>query len=182
VNEFLEQCRREWRRLRVPDPVADEMAAEVRADLSEAGADGLSAEQLLGPAATDARSFAADWAAARGVIGERRMMLWLPVGIATLALIAAVGGALVMIDSPSPSKPVGAVWVSAPSQNRSVVVAAGPDLRLVSPQFARASVEDSGATRTVGAIMLFTGFGAIVVLTVFWFWHRRRKREPRPVY
>jgi hypothetical protein len=181
VNEFLEECRREWRRLGVPDPVADEMAAEVRADLSEAEADGLPAEQLLGPAATDARSFAADWATARGVIAERRRILWLPVGIATLALNAAVGGALVMIDSPSASKPAGAVWV-APPQNRSVVLAAGPDRRLVSPQFARVSVEDSGATRTVGAIMLFTGLGAIVVLTVFWFWHRRRKREPRPVY
>jgi hypothetical protein len=68
VREFIEECRREWRRLRVPDPVADDMAADLAADLEEAEADGASAEEVLGTGASDPRSFAASWAAERGVI------------------------------------------------------------------------------------------------------------------
>ena len=38
--EFVEECRQEWKRLRVPDPVANEMAADLEADLKEAGGRG----------------------------------------------------------------------------------------------------------------------------------------------
>ena len=31
MNEFIEECRREWRRLGVPDPIANEMAADLAA-------------------------------------------------------------------------------------------------------------------------------------------------------
>ena len=48
MNEFVEECRREWRRLGVPDPVANEMAADLAADLEEAEAEGCSAEEVLG--------------------------------------------------------------------------------------------------------------------------------------
>jgi hypothetical protein len=68
VNEFVDECRREWRRLRVPDPVANEMAADLEADLQEAEAEGATAEDVLGAAAFDPRPFAASWAAERGVI------------------------------------------------------------------------------------------------------------------
>jgi hypothetical protein len=37
VSEFVDECRREWRRLGVPDPIANEMAADLTADLEEAG-------------------------------------------------------------------------------------------------------------------------------------------------
>ena len=67
MNEFVEECRREWKRLRVPDPIANEMAADLEADLSEAEAEGASPEEVLGSGAFDPRSFAASWAAARGV-------------------------------------------------------------------------------------------------------------------
>src|SRR5438128_11349072 len=70
VKDFVEECRREWKRLRVPDPVANEMAADLAADLEEAEAEGVSPEELLGSGASDPRSFAASWAAARGV-GQR---------------------------------------------------------------------------------------------------------------
>jgi len=40
VNEFVEECRREWRRLGVPDPIANEMAADLTADIEEAEAEG----------------------------------------------------------------------------------------------------------------------------------------------
>lgn len=71
MSNFVEQCRQEWRRLGVPDPLAEEMAADLSADLGEAEAEGVSAEELLGSSAFDPRSFAASWAAERGIIPER---------------------------------------------------------------------------------------------------------------
>ena len=68
MSDFVEQCRREWKRLGVPDPLAAEMAADLAADLKEAEAEGVSAEELLGSSAFDPRSFAASWAAERGII------------------------------------------------------------------------------------------------------------------
>jgi len=68
MSDFVEQCRREWKRLGVPDPLADEMSADLTADLEEAAADGVSTEELLGAAAFDPASFAASWAAERGII------------------------------------------------------------------------------------------------------------------
>lgn len=53
MNEFVEECRREWKRLRVPDAVAAEMAADLAADLEEAEAEGASAEEVLGGSAFD---------------------------------------------------------------------------------------------------------------------------------
>jgi hypothetical protein len=70
MNDFVEQCRREWKRLGVPDPLAEEMATDLAHDLQEAEAEGVSAEQLLGRLAFDPPSFAATWAAERGVVPE----------------------------------------------------------------------------------------------------------------
>jgi hypothetical protein len=70
MSDFVEQCRREWRRLNVPDPLAEEMAADLASDLKEAEAEGVPAEELLGSSASDPRSFAASWAAERGIIPE----------------------------------------------------------------------------------------------------------------
>jgi hypothetical protein len=68
MSDFVEQCRREWRRLNVPDPLAEEMAADLTADLAEAEAEGVSAEEFLGNSVFDPQSFAASWAAERGII------------------------------------------------------------------------------------------------------------------
>ena len=68
MTDFVEQCRAEWRRLGVPDPLAEEMAADLATDLREAEAEGVSTEELLGSSAFDPRSFAATWAAERGII------------------------------------------------------------------------------------------------------------------
>jgi hypothetical protein len=65
--EFVEECRREWRRLGVPDPIANEMALDLTVDIEEAEADGGSAEDVLGNSLFDPRRFAAAWANARGV-------------------------------------------------------------------------------------------------------------------
>jgi hypothetical protein len=68
MSDFVEQCRGEWRRLGVSDPLAEEMAADLASDLREAEADGVSAEEFLGSSFRDPRSFAAAWAAERGII------------------------------------------------------------------------------------------------------------------
>jgi hypothetical protein len=67
VIEFIEECRREWKRLGVPDPIANEMAADLTADIEEAEAEGGSAEDVLGDSVFDPRRFAAAWAGERGV-------------------------------------------------------------------------------------------------------------------
>src|SRR5579863_1740210 len=91
VSEFVDECRREWRRLGVPDPVANEMAADLTADLEEAEAEGGSPEDVLGNSAFDPRRFAAAWAAARGVtsppIPDRRSLWRPPIAIALAVLL-----------------------------------------------------------------------------------------------
>ena len=67
MNEFVEECRREWRRLGVPDPIANEMAADLTADIEEAESEGGTAEDVVGNGAFDPRRFAGSWAMARGV-------------------------------------------------------------------------------------------------------------------
>ncbi len=103
MSEFVDECRREWRRLGVPDPVAHEMAADLAADLDEAEAEGASAEEVLGTSAFDPRRFAASWAVARGVTGtavSERPSLWRPrVAVALTALLGVftVGVGLVLL-------------------------------------------------------------------------------------
>jgi hypothetical protein len=108
VSQFIEECRREWKRLRVPDPVANEMAADLEADLKEAEEEGASAEDVLGSGAFDPRAFAASWAAERGVIQAplpsvivrpRRSLA--PAAIAACAAIAIIGAVLALVASPA---------------------------------------------------------------------------------
>jgi hypothetical protein len=72
VSEFVDECRREWRRLGVPEPAANEMAADLAADLKEAEQDGVTAEEVLGSGAFDPRAFAASWASERGLVPAQR--------------------------------------------------------------------------------------------------------------
>jgi hypothetical protein len=110
VNPFVEECRREWKRLGVPDPVANEMSADLEVDLAEAEADGTSAEEVLGTGAFDAPAFAAAWAAERGVIPPpapsgpaRPRRSRAPYAIAGFALVALVGLALALLPQPTVS-------------------------------------------------------------------------------
>ena len=93
MSEFVEECRREWQRLGVPDPVANEMAADLTADLEEAEAEGGSPEDVLGNSAFDPRRFAAAWAVARGVTGPTdpdRSPRWRPVVAIALTVFLGV--------------------------------------------------------------------------------------------
>ena len=120
MSDFVDQCRREWRRLGVPDPLAEEMAADLTSDLAEAKADGVSADELLGSSVFDQRSFARSWAAERGIIPEppgretRRRPLVL-VAFTAFAAIALIGAALLLLTGePKVSVSVAAVRTFRP--------------------------------------------------------------------
>ena len=103
MSDFVEQCRLEWRRLGVPDPLAEEMAADLASDLKEAEAEGVSVEEFLGSSAFDPRSFAASWAAERGIIpappsrGNARRRPLVLVAFTALAAIALIVAALLLL-------------------------------------------------------------------------------------
>ena len=100
MSDFVAQCRQEWKRLGVPDPLAEEMATDLASDLAEAQADGVSAEELLGHSAFDPRSFAATWAAERGIIpapaGRARRRPPVLVAFTALAAVTVVVAALLL--------------------------------------------------------------------------------------
>jgi hypothetical protein len=109
MSDFVEHCRGEWRRLGVPDALAEEMAADLTSDLEEAKADGISAQELLGNSAFDPRSFARSWAAERGIIpeppsrGPRRRPFVLVAFTAVAALAVLVAALLLLAGEPTVS-------------------------------------------------------------------------------
>ena len=192
MNDFVEQCRREWKRLGVQDSVAEEMATELAADLNEADADGIPARELLGNAATDPRSFAASWAAERAVLPRAGSTPRLPrrtlalAAIAALTIIAAVGAGLVLLASPQASAPQAAnvVLLAAPPEATSIHLVAPPPS---SPDRSaevwikghdRVTVTPIGGPgveiHTVGSILLIVGIAGIIVSLLLLLWSSRR--------
>jgi hypothetical protein len=124
MSKFVEECRREWKRLGVPYAVAEEMAVDLEADLQEAESDGASVEEVLGRGAFDPRSFAASWAAERGVIppspvtGNLTRKPFMRAAIVLLALVTVIGAALVIFHRSTEQmvaiSPVRAVACRAP--------------------------------------------------------------------
>jgi hypothetical protein len=98
VSTYVEECRREWKRLGVPDLLADEMATDLEADLVEAQADGVSAAEILGE--SDPRRFAETWASERGLVSEpppqkksrKRFWIALVVGLVLLGFLLGLAG------------------------------------------------------------------------------------------
>lgn len=137
MNAFVKKCRREWKRLRVPEATANEMAAELEADLKEAEAEGASPEDVLGTAVFDARAFARSWAAERGVIPSPHTSKahlngrtpFVVAGVA-LAVIAALGAGMVIASSVGSSRLVafaaGPVTIDAPACVRLILPATPP--------------------------------------------------------
>jgi hypothetical protein len=103
MSDFVEQCRREWKRLGVPDGPAEEMAADLASDLREAEAEGVSADELLGSSVFDPRSFAASWATERGIIpvppsrGSARRRPVVLAAFTALAAIALIVAAVLLL-------------------------------------------------------------------------------------
>lgn len=113
MTAFVKECRQEWKRLGVPDSIADEMATDLEADLAEAQADGVSETEILGE--SDPRRFAANWASERGLVTERpekrrrRVWPWV-VGVLVFLLIGVpIAGVLLATAGPTAGPSVGHV-------------------------------------------------------------------------
>jgi disulfide bond formation protein DsbB len=190
VNEFVDTCRREWRRLRVPAAVADEMAADLAADLAEAEAEGVSREDLLGSGARDARSFAAAWAASRGVARPSRVRFRATTvafaAITTFCALAAAGAALAISAAPHARTPECAtplpttcavLPVQSPAPNVLVPITQDDSgwTVVVAPGL---HAKVAGADRSLGFSLLGGGLvGALLALA--WLWRNPRGSSRR---
>jgi hypothetical protein len=175
VTDFVEQCRREWKRLRVPDAVANEMAADLAADLTEADAEGVSPEEVLGSSAFDPRSFADAWAAERGVIplatpqkdrSDSRRPLVLA-SITTLFVVGLIAAALVNLTSSSGK----VAFVAAPAPLPRQV----PPVQ-VQPPFP----VHAGDAKTLGWTLLLVAMLAIILAAWLWSTWSRSRRPAAP--
>jgi hypothetical protein len=132
MSDFVQQCRREWERLGVPDPVANEMAADLAADLAEAESEGVSAEEVLGKGVFDPRSFATAWAEERGVIpsaprqesASRKPLILVALG--TFMLFGLVGAALVALRVHDSVAVTGQPRAALPAPDPRTLVVHGP--------------------------------------------------------
>jgi hypothetical protein len=188
MSEFVEECRREWRRLRVPDPIANEMAADLAADLAEAEADGASPEQVLGSGAFDPRAFAASWAIERGIVAPApppRPTATVPIRyvpvrrprpsaavavLAALALLATLAVAVGLISSRSGSSSKAAF--ASPALRILPGPAAGavpdPDGRLILPP--GGDNPRSIAIPAIGLLVLVVGLGGLALWVLYFHW------------
>ena len=171
MSDFVEQCQREWRRLGVADPLAEEMAADLASDLRDAEAEGVSAEELLGSSAFDPRAFAASWADERGIIpvppsrGKARRRPFVLVAFTALAAITAiVAGLLLLTGEPKVSLVATGTrgpYIPSPPRAPLVPPAAGP--HVVQRASAAAPVEWILLVLAVVAVgfaaWLWTGWG-----------------------
>lgn len=168
MSDFVEQCRREWRRLGVADPPAEEMAADLASDLREAEAEGVSAEELLGSSYFDPRSFAASWAAERGIIpappgrgSGRRRPLALVAFTALAALAVIVAALLLATGEPK-------VSIVASTARSGGVVPPGATRTLVLPH--------ANTAAPIEWILLFVALAALAFAA--WLWSGRRSGSP----
>ncbi len=174
MSDFVEQCRGEWRRLGVPDPLAEEMATDLTSDLAEAEAEGVSPEEFLGSSVFDPRSFAASWAAERGIIpvppgrpNARRRPLVL-VAFTALAAIALIVAALLLLTG----NPKVSVVTSRTAPPHFSSPAAAPS---VPPGPGRLVLQTSASAPVEWILLVF----AIVALGfAAWLWSRWSRSRP----
>jgi hypothetical protein len=147
VSEFVDACRREWRRLGVPEPAANEMAADLAADLKEAEQDGVTAEEVLGSGAFDPRAFAASWATERGLVPAQRRdrmrdhrLLLALLGLVVLLAAAGVTAGLLVNSRSHRSSPVDGT--TSPRPTRTVL--AMPNLIGLGENEAKSAAQAAG--------------------------------------
>lgn len=181
MSRFVDECLKEWKRLGVPQAVSEEMAADLAADLREAEAEGASPEHVLGNGVFDARTFAASWATARGVVrpGVRavsaaRHSPWTLAASAVASLfLAVVGLALVTRGHASIGVAPFNTSIRVPRPGTFV---GPPGLKFVGPFAAnRAVLLAGGAHRLVGLGLMMVGLVGLGL--TLWLWKRWR---PRP--
>ncbi|MEO9173903.1 MAG: hypothetical protein ABI317_00210, partial [Gaiellales bacterium] len=122
TSDFVEECRREWRRLRVPTVSAEEMADDLAADLREAEAEGAYPEEVLGDGAKDPRAFAAAWATEQGLVrprrfaGRRRLAALLVLAALLLAVVLVVVLGVLALAVGGSAAPRNSVTIVQPRQ------------------------------------------------------------------
>lgn len=186
MSQFVDQCRQEWSRLGVPDPAANEMAADLEADLKEAESDGVSAEEVLGNGAFDPRSFAASWARERGLVqyasaqppaaappAEHRAKQPRTLSLVlAFAVLAVVGAVLWIIGSRQ------ALAVVAPVMGKPVPASPGfpfrPPGTIVQPGAVVQRFVGLDPFHTAGSLLLLIGVVGMITLLVSWSWRRLR--------
>jgi hypothetical protein len=174
MSDFVEQCRAEWKRLGVPDPLAEEMATDLTSDLAAAEADGVSAEEFLGSSYFDPRSFASSWAKERGVIpdpplcrGANRRPRLLFAFTALAALTVIVTTLLLLTGQPK----VSLVATKAPRLHG----VRPPAVFVLPPGTQRQVVASASASAPVEWILLFLAVIALGFAAWLWAnWHRSR--------
>jgi hypothetical protein len=200
--EFIEECRREWRRLGVPDAIANEMAADLSADIEEAEREGGSAEDVLGTSLFDPRRFAAAWAGARGVTApaaptvhpvptdppaprQRERSTWYRqvtvVALAALGLLTVLTATALAIGrhSVAVAASAGRIFVMPGSASVPVPVSPSPPVRSVvsGPMFA---LQSNGPVTLLVFALLFAALVILALAILYWSpWSRRASgREP----
>jgi hypothetical protein len=168
MSRFVKECRREWKRLRVPDAVANEMAADLTADLEEAEAEGASIEDVLGSSAFDPRAFATSWAAERGVsqpppAPSRSSRRWLALAALAAIAVALVGALMVMAPKP---------LVRVESAGRALALVPHPPFRGPPPGFAGHASMLADHVHELGGLILIVGIVAMIA-TLVWIWRTR---------
>jgi hypothetical protein len=183
MSGFVDECRKEWSRLCVPEAVAGEMATDLEADLEEAQADGVSPEEVLGNGYFDARAFAASWATARGVVNANantrlpaRSYRVRSLTLALSALVCLVAGAVGLLILVGHR--MGSVSVAAVAFRRSVP---HPVPGIFSPH-RFGFVGPGGPVDAVGWVLLVAGLvGAGVALWLWKPWHPKPPESERNV-
>jgi hypothetical protein len=187
MNEFVEECRREWRHLGVPDPIANEMAADLTADIEEAEAEGGSAEDVLGSSAFDPRRFAASWAGARGVtalsapdhLRRHWPVLAITLTVFTALITIAAVALLVGRSSAAVAFPVPRIMAGPGSTHLFAPGPVAPQFRYFvrGPQFA---LQHIGGFDVLALIVLLVSVVALGLVVLYWSrWSRRRTPKQR---
>lgn len=195
--EFIEECRQEWKRLGVPDPIANEMAIDLTADIEEAEAEGGSAEDVLGTSLFDPRRFAAAWAGARGVtappapmdlparaVPDRLVKIrpFLAAALAGLGVLFALLGTALVVGrhSSAVAAPVRQILKVPGSSRLFLPTAPMPPFRqfIPGPGFA---VQSTGPVVILALALLLVGVLGIGLALLYWFpWYRPdSRRRPR---
>lgn len=184
MSGFVDECRKEWSRLGVPEHVSNEMAADLSADLAEAEAEGASPEEVLGNGVFDAKAFAASWATARGLVhpnlpapGGRTRPGWAVAVSALVSLVTLIAG--LVITSGHQATSIASV-VFRHSVNLPIPRFFGPRRIRIGPHLPGSAIllVNSGF-RALGVVLVVAGLIGLCI--TLWLWkpwstHRRRPR------
>jgi hypothetical protein len=175
MSAFVDTCRKEWDRLGVPEGVANEMAADLEVDLTEADADGVSPEAVLGNGYFDPEAFAASWATERGVVsddhrrGATRLGPWRLASWSLVSAVVAMLGLAMLVGVRHSSVAVAGAAFRRP------MVAPVPGIFIGPHHFSL--VEHSGVLVAVALGFLLAGLvGLGITLWFWWRWSTRRRR------